>query len=126
MACGWFIKNVIVTGKTVSFYIGANSSWSIVLKGASGVVEANTSGYTYGTHNLIATSYGTHTLELNCNWKSSGNPCEVCSFNISDISLPTYVSPVINDKDKDKTDWMTIILIGVGVVIITTLLGGKK
>lgn len=92
MACDWWIKYITIDGLKVNFYIGvSNESWSIILKNSLGIVEASKSGYSYGNHMLNATSYGIHTLELNCDWKSSSqNPCEVCSF---DIPTPSCNQP---------------------------------
>lgn len=93
MTCGWWIHDIIVTDKKVDFYIGvAGNSWSISLKGSSGIVEASKSGSSYGDHSLMATTYGPHTLELTCNWNTS-NPCEVCNF---DIPVPPVPCPEVS------------------------------
>lgn len=84
--CGWWIKSISVSDRTVNFYIGVSgNSWSIVLKNSIGAVEASKSGSSYGNHSLTATSYGPHILELTCNWNTS-NPCEVCSVNIPPLA----------------------------------------
>ncbi len=102
-SCGWWIKNISVLDKTVSFYISiAGNSWSIVLKNSSGAVEASTSGSGYGPQSLTATSYGAHTLELTCNWATS-NPCEVCSVNVpAPTCVPAWIcEQPLNGYEKD-------------------------
>jgi len=98
MACGWWIHDIVVTDKKVDFYIGVvGNSWSISLKNVAGIVEAGTSGSSYGNHSLMATTYGHHILELNCSWKSSSqNPCEICDVDIpvticADVSVSMVV-----------------------------------
>lgn len=68
-SCGWWIQNIVVSDKTVTFYVGVTGeSWSMALKNYNGTVEASTGGYSYGTHSLTATTYDTpqtpHRLEL--------------------------------------------------------------
>ena len=86
MGCNWWILNIVVSDKTVTFYVGiTGNSWSMALKNYNGTVEASKGGSSYGTHSLTATTYDTpqtpHRLELTCNW-SIPNPCEVCNVNI--------------------------------------------
>lgn len=82
MACGWWMRNISVSDKTVNFYISiSGNSWTCRLLDASGNIEDAVSGVGYGNFALHATTYGSHTLSLNCNW-NTGNPCEVCPVNI--------------------------------------------
>lgn len=120
-ACGYFIHIKSVLDMTVNLYISVSGeSWSIKLKDSRGTVEASISGYGYNYYSLTATSYGSHTLELTCNWNAE-NPCEVCPVDIPPVystpkppeppysapSLPGSPEPPDSSESSDKTGLFT-------------------